>query len=321
MSHSITNQHCEDKSTNRKSPSVMRCQHMVGMEVTVVRTPTVCAVVLAAMLAGCAGKTAPAPSSATTKASSTTTSHEATRTPKSDETTGRMVVTYEDATTPEAIKGRDLMQRTHFLDQVAADVTDSFRLPFDVPVVASQCGEANDYWDGNDKKLIMCYEDVDESIRVFTEARDRDPEDTARRIGIASFFHELGHMAIDIYDLPVTGREEDVADQLSAYELLAPDDKGKVDPDYVQAARDTAREYTVLSDEGGELEKEAFADVHTLDQARAYNFECWIYGSDPEANADIVKKGLLPADRADGCEGEWDQLSRGWSTLLEPHLR
>lgn len=278
-------------------------------------------VVAVTLAAGCGGTgTVPAPSTPTAEATSPATSKAAKPTATEDES-GRMVVTYEDATTPEASRGRDLMERTHFLDDLAASVTESFRLPFDVPVVGTECGEANDYWNVEEKKLVMCYEDVDESIRVFTEAGDPDPDDTARRIGIASFFHELGHMAIDIYDLPVTGREEDVADQLSAYELLAPDDDGKVDEDYVQAARDIAREYTVLSDEGGELEKEAFADVHTLDQARAYNFECWIYGSDPKANADIVENGSLPEDRAEGCEEEWDQLTRGWGTLLEPHLR
>ena len=285
------------------------------------RTPAVWTVVAAAMLAaGCGGNTTGPVASSTSPETKTTTPKTTTST-AADEAAGRMVVSYEEATTPEAIKGRDLMARTHFLDDVAAAVTANFRLPFDIPVVGSQCGEANDFWDGDEKKMVMCYEDVDESIRVFTEAGDPDPEDTARRIGIASFFHELGHMAIDIYDLPVTGREEDVADQLSAYELLAPDDDGKVDTDYVQAARDTAREYTVLSEEGGELEKEAFADVHTMDQARAYNFECWIYGSDPKANADIVSGGSLPEDRAEGCEQEWEQLTRGWSTLLEPHLR
>ncbi|WP_328362639.1 DUF4344 domain-containing metallopeptidase [Mycobacterium sp. NBC_00419] len=286
-----------------------------------VRTPAVWTVVTAAILAaGCGGNTTAPVASSTARETQSSTSKAPAPT-AADDAAGRMVVSYEEATTPEAIKGRDLMARTHFLDDVAAAVSENFRLPFDIPVVGSQCGEANDFWDGDEKKLVMCYEDVDESIRVFTEAGDPDPEDTARRIGIASFFHELGHMAIDIYDLPVTGREEDVADQLSAYELLAPDDDGKVDPDYVQAARDTAREYTVLSEEGGELEKEAFADVHTMDQSRAYNFECWIYGSDPTANADIVADGSLPEDRAEGCEQEWEQLTRGWSTLLEPHLR
>lgn len=285
-------------------------------------TAALWAVVVAAVLAaGCGGRDTGAAPSPTSAATTSPAAPKPAKPTAADDQTGRMVVTYEDATTPEATKGRELMERSHFLDDLAASVTASFRPPFDIPVVGSQCGEANDYWDPNDKKLVMCYEDVDESIRVFTEAGDADPDDTARRIGIASFFHELGHMAIDIYDLPVTGREEDVADQLSAFELLSPDDDGKVDEDYLQAARDIAREYTVLSAEGGELEKEAFADVHTLDQARAYNFECWIYGSDPSANADIVANGSLPEDRADGCEEEWQQLSRGWSTLLEPHLR
>mgnify|MGYP002652224797 CR=1 FL=1 len=35
-------------------------------------------------------------------------------------------------------------------------------------------------------------------------------------------------MAITIYDLPITGREEDVADQLAAYVLLQPDESGVV---------------------------------------------------------------------------------------------
>ncbi|WP_319429041.1 DUF4344 domain-containing metallopeptidase [Mycobacterium sp. RTGN5] len=232
---------------------------------------------------------------------------------------GQLVVTYEEATTPEAIVGRDLMEKTHFLDAIAKSVSDWYVLPNDIPVVGAQCGEANDFWSPSDKKLTLCYEDVAQSLKIF--AADPKPEESARRIAIGSFFHEVGHMVIDIYDLPVTGREEDVADQLAAYELLAPYNDGHVDPDFVQAAKDTAREYFVLSKEGGPLEQEAFADVHTPDQARAYNFECWIYGSNPDANADIVSSGQLPEGRADGCQGEWDQLVKGWTSLLEPHMR
>ncbi|NTY59925.1 DUF4344 domain-containing metallopeptidase [Mycolicibacterium sphagni] len=238
---------------------------------------------------------------------------------KTGEGDGKMVVTYEDATSPEAIPGRDLMQRTHYLDDIAKSVTDWYRLPYDIPVVGRQCGEANDYWSPSDKTLVMCYEDIAESERIF--AADPKPEETARRVGIATFFHEAGHMAIDIYDLPITGREEDVADQLAAYELLAPYADGHVDQDFVQAAKDTAREYEVLSKEGGPLEQEWLADSHSLDQARAYNFECWIYGSNPEANANIVSSGLLPEGRADGCQDEWNQLVKGWTALLGPHMR
>ena len=67
------------------------------------------------------------------------------------------------------------------------------------------------------------------------------------------------------------------------------------------------------------IDKRSFQN--TLDQARAYNFDCWVYGSNPEVNADIVTSGLLPQDRADGCQGEWDDLVKGWTALLEPHMR
>jgi hypothetical protein len=59
----------------------------------------------------------------------------------------------------------------------------------------------------------------------------------------------------------------------------------------------------------------ALADVHSLDQARMFNFDCWIYGSDPAGNADIVGDATLPEDRAGGCEDEYNQLVRAWNAL------
>ncbi|ULN48219.1 DUF4344 domain-containing metallopeptidase [Mycolicibacterium goodii] len=237
-----------------------------------------------------------------------------------DSDMGTMVVQYEDATTPEAQRGRDLMQKTRVLEQLADDVTATYKLPYDIPLVGAQCDEANDYWSPDDQTMTMCYEDVNESLEIFGEAGDPDPEGAARRVVIASFFHELGHMAIDIYQLPATGREEDVADQLAASILLGPDDDGNIDPDYVQAAKDQAREYRIYAQQGAPDES-SFADVHTLDGARAYNFECWIYGSDPDANTDIVAQGLLPQARADGCQDEFDKLTNAWAELLDPHVK
>ncbi|OMC31182.1 hypothetical protein A5740_15185 [Mycobacterium sp. GA-1841] len=274
----------------------------------------VCAVVVLA--AGCSSKDAAAPADPEPPASSA-----AVELPNAAPATGRMVVRYEDATTPEAVKGRDLMQKTQVLEQLADDVTDTYKLPYDIPLVGAQCDEANDYWSSDDQEMTMCYEDVNESVEIFGEAGDPDPEDTARRVVIASFFHELGHMAIDVYQLPATGREEDVADQLAASVLLGPDDEGNVDPDYVQAAKDQAREYRIYAQQGGQPDESLFADVHTLDAARTYNFECWIYGSDPVANADVISQGLLPQDRADGCEDEYDKMTNAWAELLAPHVK
>ena len=231
---------------------------------------------------------------------------------------GQMTVVYEEATTRAATRGRKLMKKAHLLESLAEEVNEWLVLPYDIPVVGSQCGEANDFWNPDENTLILCYEDVDNSLKLFSD--DPDPAGAARRIAVGAFYHELGHMAIDIYELPVTGREEDVADQLAAYWLLEPVD-GEVNEDYVQAAKDTADWYNLASAAPADLDEASFADEHTLDQARAYNFECWIYGSDTEANADIVSSGLLPEDRADQCEDEYSQLAHAWAALLEPHYK
>lgn len=52
-----------------------------------------------------------------------------------------------------------------------------------------------------------------------------------------------------------------------------------------------------------------------------YNLECWVYGADPSGNADLVTDGLLPQDRADGCEDEYQKLSDAWDELLAPYFK
>ena len=280
-----------------------------------------CMVAVVGLLAVGCGTTSGTQAGATkSKANSTTTSSATATAIATDDIaeSGQMTAIYEDATTPEAIRGKKLMQKTGLLESLAQEINDWLVLPYDIPIVGSQCGEANDFWNPDENTLILCYEDVDNSLQLFSD--DPDPAATARRIAVEAFYHELGHMVIDIYELPVTGREEDVADQLAAYWLLEPVD-GKVNPDYVQAAKDTAEWYNRASAAPADLDEASFADEHTLDQVRAYNFECWIYGSDPQANADIVSSGLLPEDRAGGCEDEYSQLARAWAALLEPHYK
>jgi hypothetical protein len=255
----------------------------------------------------------------TAKSTATSAANSRARAEAADEAnSGQMTVVYEDADTPEAIQGKELMQETGLLESLSQEINDWLELPYDIPVIGSQCGVANDFWDPDENEIFLCYEDVDNSLQLFGD--DPDPAAAARRIAVGAFYHELGHMAIDIYDLPVTGREEDVADQLAAYWLLAPVD-GEVNADYVQAAKDTADYYDLDSAAPEDLDETSFADEHTLDQSRAYNFHCWIYGSDPQANADIVSSGQLPEERAGQCEDEYDQLARAWDALLEPHYK
>ncbi|MGP4054848.1 DUF4344 domain-containing metallopeptidase [Mycobacterium sp. 4D054] len=234
---------------------------------------------------------------------------------------GSMLVTYEDADSPEAIRGRKLLQDAQLLEDMADDLNQSLILPYDIALTGAQCDEANAYWDADAKSITICYEDVSTSEDIFAEAGDPDPAAAAVNAAWATFYHEVGHMAITVYDLPITGREEDVADQLAAYVLLQPGEDGQADPGSVQAVKDFAWVFGASGAERGAAGEADFADVHTLDEARMYNLQCWIYGSDPQSNADLVGDGQLPADRAEGCEDEWSQLDNAWSTLLDPHFR
>nr|WP_233164967.1 DUF4344 domain-containing metallopeptidase [Mycobacterium sp. AT1] len=242
--------------------------------------------------------------------------------PSDDDWPGTMTVVYEDATTPDAIRGRKFMEDSKLLPQLADDITSSLKLPYDIPLKGSQCDEPNDFWSPSDQEMTLCYEDVANSLDLYARLGDEDPEASAWNEALASFYHETGHMVIDLYDLPATGREEDVADQASAYLLLRPDDDGKFDPDDVQAIMDSARWFGAMSSgEGGEIDDDQLSDEHTPDRARMFNMVCWAYGADPDATGDVVAAGLLPEHRAERCPGEYDKLNRAWSTLLQPYVK
>ncbi|OYN81259.1 DUF4344 domain-containing metallopeptidase [Mycolicibacterium sphagni] len=242
-------------------------------------------------------------------------------TTSADASGGKMTVVYDDATTPEAQNGKKLLQDNKVLEDLADDVNTSLKLPIDIPLHGSQCGQANAFWNPNDKTVTICYEDADLGQKIFTKDGDPDPNASAIGSEDATFYHEAGHMTINLYNLPITGREEDAADQLAAYILLTPGDNGKVDSESLKAITNFARAFQASAAARTELGQADMADVHSLDQQRVYNLQCWIYGSNPEANADLVTKDGLPEERAQGCADEWKQVSHAWSTLLEDHWK
>jgi len=242
-----------------------------------------------------------------------------------------MTVTYRDATSAEAISGRALMENTHLLEEVADDVNASLTLPYDIALVGEQCGTANASWNSTARLLKVCYELADLNLRLFEQDpdherahpghHDTDPAQAAINATIGAFFHELGHTVISLYDLPITGREEDVADQLAAFAILEPQDLLKQFPNAAGVAGDYGLMFKLWAAGPEGDSRTDFAAAHSLSQTRMFNLKCWIYGSDPAAHTDMVEDGRLPADRAAGCPEEYRRLSRAWYTLLAPHLR
>jgi len=230
-------------------------------------------------------------------------------------------IRYEEAQTPDAQRGRRLMQDAKLLEELAQHVEDTLVLPSDLGAVAKQCETVNDFYDPNANEIQICYESIQHSEQNFAASGNPDPAGSATNAETAGFYHELGHATLGIYQLAFTGREEDVADQLSAFMLLTPGADGKPYPNGVRIATDTAQDWKLSAKESADANELPFWDGHPMDIQRMYNWECWIYGSDPAANASIVTSGDLPEDRAGNCEEEFQNMSKGWQQLLGPHLR
>ena len=76
-------------------------------------------------------------------------------------------------------------------------------------------------------ELTQLYSELDELFK------DDYPVEAERDEAVAGafifvFFHELGHALIDVYELPITGREEDAVDQLSTWILTDGTDDGEL---------------------------------------------------------------------------------------------
>ncbi|HEX8275129.1 MAG TPA: DUF4344 domain-containing metallopeptidase [Longimicrobiaceae bacterium] len=202
---------------------------------------------------------------------------------------------------------------TRLLEGTAADLNGWLALPTPVTLSFAGCGEANAYYDGPTRRVVMCWELLDALGQVYGDRAT--PEERERAIlGAAEFllYHELGHALIDVLDLPALGREEDSADQFAAYVLV----DGTADGE--RTAMDGA---VALGRFDEEFDDMAFADEHSLGVQRFYNVACWVYGRDPAAHARFLERGTLPPERAERCPGEYQALVRGWDRLLAPYVR
>lgn len=65
---------------------------------------------------------------------------------------------------------RDLLKGSELLGGIASQITETFRLPRNLTIVAKQCGESNAYWDKDAGEIQVCYELVREYRELFAEA-------------------------------------------------------------------------------------------------------------------------------------------------------
>ena len=239
---------------------------------------------------------------------------------------GDFYVTYHpNPNSSYEVSAKDWIQGQEYFERQLEYLNSVFRLPHDIEIVTTECDEANAYYDPQTKQISICYEFMDSVYTDLSSYYDKEgTEVTEDELGAMSldvvdfvFYHELGHTMVDIYQLPITGLEEDAVDQFATYFMLLTEDiedyEGIVSQDILY---NVGTWFYAQSQLGYE---HVYWDVHSLDIQRFYNISCYAYGENPEYNHDLITDGWLPQERAENCEYEYSVLKNSWERILAPH--
>ena len=259
------------------------------------------------LLAGCGGDEGDGGSSART----TTT--------RGYEPSGVIRVVYDPPKSEAAREARQVL-RLGGTDGVAKGFTNAFKLPRDlrIHVVNKFTGP---YYDPGTRTITLSYGFVEYVARLLLANNPelaKDQNELGKQWAAINGFilvHEFGHAFVDLFDLPVLGREEDAADAMASVFMTEFVDGG------AEYAFDAANFFDLLSARQRELAPSDYWDEHSLDKQRAYSIVCWIAGANEQDYEVIKEAGILGEDRLRSCPAEYQQRVKAWNKLLQPHLR
>jgi hypothetical protein len=211
----------------------------------------------------------------------------------------------------------DQMKQGRALEHLQ-ELLSPIRLPYPLTLKVAGCdGVMNAFY--NNEVITVCYELL---ANILKNAPAQDlpiglsRADTVLGPVLDIFLHETGHAVINMLEIPVLGRQEDAADQFSAYLML-------------RLGKEEARRmllgsaYQYMTQQPGPqvtVQVEAFSDEHSTSAQRAYSILCIAYGADKKLFADIVEKDFLPKRRAESCEMDYEDLTLAMTKLISPHI-
>jgi hypothetical protein len=230
---------------------------------------------------------------------------------------GRVSVIYVPPKNPVHQPIYEQLKQTRFLEKVQ-EFLSPVRLPRPLLMKVEGCdGDANASYEND--TIVICYEYIDELWKTVPE---ETTEDGVTQIDALvgplfdTILHEFAHAMFDMLRIPVLGREEDAADQLSAFIMLH---LGKAEARRLIAGAAYAYKTEAEAAKTPFAIKQ-FADVHGTPAQRFYNLLCIAYGADPQLFGDFVEKGYLPKERAEGCKDEFQQVAYAYQQLIGPHI-
>lgn len=221
------------------------------------------------------------------------------------------------------------------------------KLPKTIWVYVDECDggdSASPYYSPDNRALVMCYQFMkmmEDRAALITqaEAKNRNlfPMKVNRDGFLAGVFagvilHETGHALFDVLDVPIIGREEDAADEISTFVALqfqpkladvvvaAYSDVGETFDNPPTAAPD-AKAADYPKDKTLQCFADpfcAFADVHGTWGQRFYNTLCLMYGGNPQHYGFLLTGGWLPKNR--DCPAEYALVRRAFAKTIYPFI-
>ncbi len=133
-----------------------------------------------------------------------------------------------------------------------------------------------------------------------------------------TLLHEIGHLFVDQFDLPVLGREEDAVDNYATLIMLM---EGK--PSSIEGLVDTVDGwvYSVKRTPGRGFVNSDFYAAHSLDIQRSFAIACLMVGKDRATHTRFATRAGLPDYRQESCEEDFRLARHGWDSVLAPHVR
>jgi hypothetical protein len=232
---------------------------------------------------------------------------------------GKISVSYDEPSDADGTFAKEILQLGG-TDGVAAGLSHSFVLPSDMAIHVVN-GFVGPNYDPQTKTITLSYGFVNyvgEQLTKNFPNLKQDQNELGKELAAVDGFvllHEFGHALIDLYALPVLGKEEDAADSVATVFLTQTVKNG------AEYAFDAAKFFNALSARQRKLAPEAYWDEHSLDKQRAYSIVCWIAGSSEDDLSTVHSLGILSDQRLQRCPSEYQQKVRAWKSLLQPHAR
>lgn len=208
---------------------------------------------------------------------------------------------------------RDMLQRHKVLEKAQLFMS-PLRLPRTLVIRGADCGASSLPYDADKGVITICYEAV-AGIMDLAKGSTSDADKLARVVAggvIEETLHRVALAILQVYDIPVWGKQEDAADLLGAFMML------QFDEHTAQIAiLGAGNLFIVKTSSVGKVD---YASDLSPAAQRFYNFLCIAVGGDPIDFGGLVDKGFLPKDRAIKCEREYRAIRKAFDLRVMPHV-